>query len=177
MTRIFLAPAGAINNQLLERIAEDIKSKLHADVSVIKLNFDLEAVRSPERNQYFSTRLLAQAIPQTTHYDGKILILMDADLYVPVLTFIYGEAQLRGKHSIVSSFRLHEEFYSGEVNEDLFFERLMKEVYHELGHNFGLIHCREWDCVMHSSAGIEEVDIKGGFYCSSCSAQISKALE
>ncbi|MGE5399311.1 MAG: hypothetical protein ACM3S2_02845 [Ignavibacteriales bacterium] len=32
----------------------------------------------------------------------------------------------------------------------------------------GLIHCRSWDCVMHSSQGVEEIDIKGQFYCPDC---------
>ena len=48
----------------------------------------------------------------------------------------------------------------------------MKEVLHELGHCYGLIHCIDWDCVMHSSQGIEEVDIKGEFYCRNCARHI-----
>jgi len=173
MTNIYLAPVGALSSSILERVTEEIRLKFRHEVSLIELNLDLESVRSPERNQYFSTRLIAQALPLTDNYNGKVLMLVDVDLFVPVLTFVYGEAQLRGKHSIVSFFRLHEEFYSGHVDEELLFQRVMKEVYHELGHNLGLIHCRNWDCVMHSSAGIEEVDIKGGFYCDHCLSQIN----
>jgi archaemetzincin len=51
-------------------------------------------------------------------------------------------------------------------------ERIMKEILHELGHNFGLLHCRDWDCVMHASASIEQVDIKGSYYCDSCTVQV-----
>lgn len=173
MTDIYIAPIGALNSSILERVVGELKSRFRREVTIIKLSLDTESVRSPERNQYFSTRLIAQALPLTDDYRGKVLILVDFDLYVPVLTFVYGEAQLRGKHSIVSFFRLHEEFYSGIVDEELFFQRVMKEVYHELGHNFGLIHCRDWDCVMHSSAGIEEVDIKGKYYCDHCLSQIN----
>lgn len=89
------------------------------------------------------------------------------------MTFVFGEAQLKGKHSIVSVCRLHEEFYLEKTDEKLLLERAMKEVLHELGHNFGLLHCTNWDCVMHSSLGIEEVDIKGGRFCNKCKEMIS----
>jgi archaemetzincin len=90
------------------------------------------------------------------------------DIFVPALTFIFGEAQLNGKHSIVSVCRLHEEFYTSVTNNELLFERTIKEILHELGHNFGLRHCVDWNCVMHASHGIEEVDIKGNSYCRNC---------
>ena len=67
---------------------------------------------------------------------------------------------------------LHEEFYSEMTDENLLNERTMKEMLHELGHNFGLMHCSDWDCVMHSSTGIEEVDIKGNYYCKICEIKI-----
>jgi archaemetzincin len=108
--------------------------------------------------------------------NGKILMLTELDIYVPVLTFLFGEAQLNGKISIVSVCRLHEEFYSGITNNELLFERTEKEVLHELGHNYGLIHCRDWDCVMHSSNSVEEVDIKGHTYCNNCRTLLGKNL-
>jgi len=86
--------------------------------------------------------------------------MTELDIYVPVLTFLFGEAQLNGKLSLVSVCRLHEEFYSGTSDSGLLLERTLKESLHELGHNYGLIHCHDWDCVMHSSNSVEEVDIK-----------------
>ena len=109
----------------------------------------------------------------TEDINGKVLLLTEFDLYIPALTFVFGEAQLRGKHSIVSVCRLHEEFYLGKTDDQLLLKRSMKEVLHELGHNFGLLHCSNWDCVMHSSLGIEEVDIKGDSYCNDCKKLIS----
>lgn len=169
---IFLAPVGLSNLEIVPAISEELRKKLRAPVSTIDLPLDLEIVKSSERNQFYSTKLIAQALKLTDPYNGKVLILVDVDLYIPVFTFLFGEAQLKGKHSIVSLCRLHEEFYTGKTNAPLLFARTMKEVYHELGHNFGLLHCENWDCVMHSSASIEEVDIKGKFYCSRCEREI-----
>ncbi len=169
---VFLAPVGFSNSEIIPAIVDHIKKTLSTEVSVIDLPLDLESVKSVERNQFYSTKLIAQALKVTSAYDGKVLLLVDVDLYIPIFTFLFGEAQLRGKHSIVSLCRLHEEFYTGRTDMPLLFNRAMKEIYHELGHNFGLLHCENWECVMHASAGIEEVDIKGEFYCKKCMEQI-----
>ena len=67
---------------------------------------------------------------------------------------------------------MHELFYSGIANKNLLLERTIKEALHELGHNYGLRHCIDWDCVMHASNGIEEVDIKEITYCNKCKTKV-----
>jgi archaemetzincin len=99
---------------------------------------------------------------------GKVLGVTSLDLFVPVLTFVFGEAQLNGTAALVSTFRLNETFYGFPPNEALLEERLIKEAVHELGHTFGLIHCRDFACVMHSSTSVEEIDVKGKEFCGSC---------
>jgi len=169
---LFVVPVEIKNQVLIQNVINETRRNLNVNSSLLKLNFNVEALYSPERKQYLSTGFISQAMEQTGNINGKILIITELDIYVPVLTFLFGEAQLNGKHSIVSFCRLHEEFYSAPENKELFLERAMKEVYHELGHNFGLIHCGDWDCVMHSSNSVEEVDIKGNFYCKYCIKQI-----
>jgi archaemetzincin len=172
MQKIFLVPLSFSNSTLLKRIYLNLREIFHNNVFLSEMDIDIMDTYSGERNQYYSTKIIAEAVPRAAALDGKVVVLVDFDLYVPVFTFVFGEAQLRGKISVVSSCRLHEEFYTGETNDKLFLERVMKEILHELGHNFGLLHCRDWDCVMHSSAAIEQVDIKGAFYCDKCIAEI-----
>ncbi len=169
---IFIAPIRFSNTLLLKNILDELKNRFNSEIREINLQINLDEFYSKERGQYFSTQIIAEAISHTKLYDGKIILLTDVDIFVPVLTFVFGEAQLNGKHSLISVCRLHEEFYSGETNEKLLFERTLKEILHELGHNYGLRHCMNWDCVMHSSPGIEEVDIKGNFYCGNCVKQV-----
>lgn len=173
---LYLAPVAFSNTQLLDKITESLKMTFNTHVGTIPLSIDTDSLYSYDRRQYYSTGFIEQSASQTGHISGKIILMTELDIYVPVLTFLFGEAQLNGKHSIVSVFRLHEEFYSGETNNELLFERTMKEVYHELGHNFGLIHCNDWDCVMHSSNSVEEVDIKGNSYCKRCYGLLTKGL-
>ncbi|RPI72624.1 MAG: archemetzincin [Ignavibacteriales bacterium] len=169
--KIHLAPVRFTNSALLAYVKKDL-SHIFSEVDVAHIDINIDEAYSKEREQYFSTLIIAETIKKTELVNGKFIILTDVDLYIPVLTFIFGEAQLNGKHSIVSVCRLHEEFYSGTTDEHLLRIRTMKEVLHELGHNFGLKHCINWDCVMHSSTNIEEVDIKGKFYCIECENKI-----
>jgi archaemetzincin len=175
--KINLAPLKFSNKAYLEKLKEELRRIFPVNIDTIDLDIDLSESYSPERKQYYSTKIIESAIRKTEFADGKILIVTEMDLYVPVLTFVFGEAQLNGKHSILSACRLHEEFYTGITNINLFYERLVKEALHELGHNFGLLHCLDWDCVMHSSNSIEEVDIKGNFYCHHCHSEMGNIYQ
>jgi len=124
------------------------------------------------RNQYYSSFLLAALLATFSHHQGKILAITGNDLFVPVLTYVFGEAQLDGAVALVSSFRLDERFYGMPENKMLFEQRLIKEAVHELGHTFGLVHCRRFDCVMHSSTAVEEIDVKSENFCPECEGQL-----
>ncbi|MGA7722447.1 MAG: archaemetzincin family Zn-dependent metalloprotease [Ignavibacteriaceae bacterium] len=169
---IFIAPVKFSNVNLLKNLTDELTKRFFCKTNILNLSIDLGKFFSEERGQYFSTQIIAELMNITGELNGKVIMLTDVDIYVPVLTFIFGEAQLNGKHSIVSVCRLHEEFYSGESNSGLLLQRTIKEVLHELGHNYGLLHCLNWDCVMHSSPGIEEVDIKGNTFCKKCASKI-----
>jgi archaemetzincin len=152
--KIFIAPIKFSNKSLIKRLQKELSEILYLNIDSIKIDIDMSHAYSPERKQYYSTKIIESVIPLTGYVQGIVLMITEVDLYVPVLTFIFGEAQYKGKHSIVSVCRLHEEFYTGFTNDELFYERTKKEVLHELGHNFGLLHCFDWDCVMHSSNSI-----------------------
>jgi archaemetzincin len=167
---LYIAPVVFSNQTLLDDVIKNLGTVFHKPVYRLNLDIDTDKLFSVERNQYYSTGFLEQAIGQTGLINGKVLIVTELDIYVPVLTFLFGEAQLNGKLSLVSVCRLHEEFYSGTSDFELLLERTLKESLHEIGHNYGLIHCQDWDCVMHSSNSVEEVDIKGGSFCKNCSS-------
>lgn len=169
---IFIAPLKFYSALLLQNLVTELSKRFSSEIHVIDLKVNLDNFFSIEREQYYSTQIIAEAMHLTDEYKGKIILLTDVDIFVPVLTFIFGEAQLNGKHAILSVCRLHEEFYSGISNKNLLLERTIKEVLHELGHCYGLRHCIDWDCVMHSSPGIEGVDIKGNAFCHKCISKV-----
>jgi archaemetzincin len=135
--------------------------------------FDPEIAFDPARGQYNSRVLLAQLLHAAPH--TRVLGVAGVDLFVPVLTFVLGEAQLSGRAAIVSIHRLRNELYGLREDPGLLLDRLVKEAVHELGHNFGLLHCPMTRCVMSSSAGVEEVDLKADRFCDRCLAQLRSA--
>jgi archaemetzincin len=128
---------------------------------------DVAFARDGMRNQHYSTAIL-QAMQPIAEPGARLLAVTSVDLYVPVLTFVFGEAQLSGSCAVVSLHRLREEFYGLPAREELMRERLVKEAVHELGHTFGLRHCDDWRCVMTSSHGVERLDVKGAAFCFLC---------
>jgi hypothetical protein len=72
----------------------------------------------------------------------KLLAVTERDLFIPVLTFVFGHAQLGGRVAVISLARLRQEFYGLPRIASLFFSSaLLKEALHEAGHTFGLVHC------------------------------------
>ena len=117
---------------------------------------------------------ILQRLERISDPDARVLAVTDCDLFVPVLTFVFGEAQLDGNCALVSTARLREEHYGMPPREDLLRERLVKEAVHELGHTFGLRHCPDWRCVMTSSHAVERLDIKGAEFCRACREPVFK---
>ena len=95
------------------------------------------------------------------------------DLFVPVLTFVFGEAQMNGPCGVVSVHRLAEEFYGLPADPEKLERRLLIEALHEMGHTFGLRHCRDWQCAMASTHSVERLDLKQPAFCASCKRAIA----
>jgi archaemetzincin len=112
--------------------------------------------------------LIAQLLRRLPDSAGKIVGITSIDLFSPVLTFVFGQSQLDGPGAIVSTHRLRNEYYGLPCDEELMFQRTLKEVLHELGHAFGLIHCADFRCVMSASSHVGEVDLKRAWYCPQC---------
>ena len=123
----------------------------------------------PRRGQHSSTAILRWLVSRPQP-GGRMLAMTDADLFIPVLTFVYGEAQLGGSAAVVSTARLSAET-GGLRDGAVFADRVIKECVHELGHTFGLIHCETPGCVMTRSVNILEVDAKRIALCELCEAR------
>jgi archaemetzincin len=171
---LYILPLLFPDDRLLGDVSEAVSDAFKLPVSILRKPFPLDQGYDPVRNQFNSSWILSQLLDRAPGEDCKILGVTEVDLYVPVLTFVFGEAQVNGKAAVVSSYRLRDELYGLPKNPKRLRERLEKEAIHELAHTFGLVHCRVPECVMHSYTYAEEIDLKTRDFCSTCAVLLEK---
>jgi archaemetzincin len=133
---------------------------------------DLERAWDSSRRQYNATALMSQVAQLASAGGDRCVAVVEVDLFIPVLTFVFGQAALNGNAGIVSTHRLGNPFYGLPSDETLLRRRVDKEVLHELGHMFGLFHCHHFECVMRSSTYVEEIDLKRAWLCPECEGRL-----
>jgi archaemetzincin len=124
---------------------------------------------NPRRRQYSADAILQRV---RTGQVERGLGVVDLDLYVPQLNFVFGLADRGGRRAVIALPRLREGFYGAADDEALFLGRTVKEAVHELGHTYGLSHCRDPRCVMAFSNSLADTDYKGQTFCPRCGRQL-----
>jgi len=147
----------------LERLRATVALEFGRPVEIWRGRERPDGTLDPKRNQHSSRSVLAWLRAQHVAASSRVIGLTDVDLFIPVLTFVFGEAQLNGTAAIVSTHRLAQ-----GVDADGALGRLTKECIHELGHTFGLVHCGTPGCVMARSPSVRAVDEKGARLCRDC---------
>ena len=173
---IIISPIGDFTPDLLGPIRDEINRIYGYPTEVLPLLDDLEFAFHPNRNQYHSTAILDQLALKAPVEALKVLAITQVDLFIPILTHVYGEAQLGGKACIVSTIRLNEGHSSLNTQEP-FFSRIVKEAIHELGHTFNLRHCPEHTCIMHYCRNEEDVDLKSDQLCRYCKIMLEDEIK
>lgn len=170
---IRIVPLEPVSAELISSIIHPLRSVFQTEVSVESSLSDVVAkVYDDSRAQHNSTGIITELLKRYPVSQSKILGITSVDLFVPVLTYVFGEAQLDGPACVVSTYRLDDAIYGLPSDPSLFFERSLKEAVHELGHTYGLYHCKRFECAMHTSTTAEDIDLKGAVLCEECSSLI-----
>jgi archaemetzincin len=176
---VHVQPIGYVNARLVRRSFLKVGDYLPLKITILdRILVDFRCY-ARNRMQYNATQLLQSIAEQSGSIDPdyiKVMGVIDEDLFNPILSYVFGEARL-GKHvGIVSLKRFREEYYGRERNTKLMEDRLIKEVLHELGHLYGLVHCQSPRCVMLLSRSIKDVDSKESTFCMSCEKEFYSNL-
>jgi len=179
--KIGILRIGEVDLEFLKRVCENVNMafpKAQCQIIPETLAMPQEAF-DRARGQYRSDVILGSVAvyAEKAKNLNRVLGVVDADIYVPGLNFVFGEAECPGRAALISLWRLRPEFYGASSNFELFIERGTKEAVHELGHTFGLTHCKNPFCVMYFSNSVFETDRKKGIFCNICYAKVQKFLQ
>jgi len=163
-----LVPLSPVDLNIPQHLSTAIADFLSLPVQILPPNPLPPHTHNLVRNQYHSTQLLEYLLQEHAEESFRVLGITGVDLYIPIFTFVFGEAQLDGKAAIISTF--HPQGGASVIlpSRSVLLERLLKLSLHELGHTFALPHCRRERCLMNFSANLEKLDQKDLEFCEYC---------
>ena len=173
---VIIAPIGDFDADLMSAIEKMVVDGLGLPCRVQILIDSIDFAWDAKRRQFHSTAILERLTQHAPSDTLKLIALTDRDLFIPILTHVYGEAQLGGQSCIVSTCRLGKGI-SQVAQRGLYLDRIVKECAHELGHTFDLRHCKDNQCIMHYCRSIADVDHKENQLCRYCRVMLKDALD
>ncbi len=176
MNRIQLLPLGNVPASLLNDLCDGLSRRFPGRCEILNPEPDPLYALNINRQQYSSTEILARMATCPAPDAWKLLGVTAVDLYIPILTFVFGEAQLDGACALVSTHRLGQEVYGLPPDPERLRQRLLKEAVHELGHTLALKHCADYRCVMAPSHSVEWIDLKTADFCAHCRARVTATI-
>jgi archaemetzincin len=179
--KIGIVTIGQVDSNVINRIQENLSMTFPRAICTFmseRLPIPDEAF-TKAREQYRSDIILDRIKSYAEKEDASdhVLGIVDVDIFVPELNFVFGEAECPGKAALISLWRLRPEFYGKSPNMELFLERCTKEAVHELGHTLGLRHCSKPFCVMYFSNSIFETDRKQSLFCTKCHLKLDAFVD
>lgn len=172
MKHLQLLPIGSPDRGLLKELAPALADAFRVPCEILGTDLNPEFALHGERQQYHSSQLLERMHRYINGNTWRMLGIAGQDLYIPILTFVFGEAQIGGPCAVVSVHRLRQEFYGLPPDGELLRQRAIKECVHEIGHTLALTHCDDYRCAMAPSHAVEWIDLKEAVLCPACQARI-----
>jgi len=173
MKYLYVGSMAEVDGEALRAIRERLEEEFAAPVREMALP-GLDFAFDAGRRQHGSIPVL-EMLTQLCPADAwKVLAVTGRDLFIPVLTFVFGHAQLGGRAAVISLARLRQEFYGLAPNREVFVERACKEALHETGHMFGLVHCADRSCAMSLATNVRHIDEKHAAFCAPCAARLRR---
>jgi len=173
MKLLQLLPIGNVDDGLLKDLRPALEETFLVSCKVLPVRLDPQFAFHGERQQYHSSEILQRMQSFLTPDSWRILGVVAVDLYIPILTFVFGEAQMGGPCAVLSAHRLRQELYGLPPDPELFRQRVLKEAVHELGHTLNLTHCEDYTCAMAPSHAVEWIDLKESNLSTACRAAVT----
>jgi archaemetzincin len=166
---------GQISHTALRVIAANIQAMLEAPVEMLPAMAIPEEAFQRHRYQY-DAGLVLKYLARFSFSHSRILAVTDVDLCTPILTFVFGQAELGLNLAIISDFRLKRMEDGMMASEGIYYERLAKVALHEIAHTFSLYHCENPKCLMRISNGLNHLDELDILFCERCNFMLHQSM-
>ncbi len=181
MTEFGLAPlasegGGGVSGAVLAAIRESIEDAFPVHVEALAAAAAPLEAYDAGRRQHSAPAILKAMLARHPARPAKVLAVIEGDLFIPMLSFVFGQAQLGGRAGVISVARLKPEFHGFAPDEELLLKRVRTVALHETGHLFGLIHCRTQECAMRLATNIHQFDLKRAALCPGCASILLENL-
>jgi archaemetzincin len=165
---IAIQPLGDVRSDVLEVVAANLQAFFQIRTEVFSYQPIPDGAYNAHRGQYNCypiLKFLGTLKPDNTI---KIVGVTEVDLFIPILTYVFGEGELGGNAAVISTYRLArgKDWEPGPVKR--LFERAAKIAVHETAHTFRLPHCKEDRCIMNSFPVLDHIDEKPIYFCRYC---------
>jgi|GEM_PF-1488020 len=186
-----------IGRSILKYLQKNLASIFNNSIPVSKHVIVPASFYKIEKGQYDGRKLLGFLAENLTLREAKDinLAIFDRDLFTGNLDHVFGLAAPFPRICVISVIRLHPHFERDYFQEGLkkrkmgkfplsvrrltgkeralYYERILKESVHSIGHTMGLLHCNDISCIMYPSKALENIDNKEIRFCRSCTRSIS----
>ena len=173
-----IVPLDISDQGLLSALAAEIERVYSLDCRVVQAAELPVDCLDMGRQQYHATCIL-EHLADARMDAFRLLGVCAVDLFTPVLRYVFGEAMLPGRAALLSTYRLGIIPPGDKTSGDrsVFTSRVLKEGVHELGHTFGLTHCKDPECAMAASLDTGHIDVKQTRLCYYCKVILGDKLE
>ena len=178
---VYLQKIGQVDSSILIRLKKNLQwliKKYGLKVEIRSNPFFPRKDEYIEIERHYDGESILKRLEKTltTHRKNKLIGIIDGDIKGIRKIHLFGITNLKSSCALISINRLRGSFYRLYEDNALFELRILKEAVHELGHTFGLKHCKN-DCVMNYSKSLEEVDKRPKEFCEFCEEELKNHLK
>ena len=167
-SRLAVVPVGVIPEIVVKSIGAHIHAYLDIHADILPPLSHPQYALDKRRLQYDAAVILKALDSEVFRNHDKVIGVLEVDLFVPILTHVFGEAKQGGKSALVSIHRLKDDVDADHPPTPLLLERAAKVALHEAGHLFNLFHCMDEKCLMGFSGSLSDLDLRPLYFCRYC---------
>ena len=157
-------------------IAANLQGQLSLPVDILPPSPLPESAYDPLRDQYNALDILRHMKSLDTWGNSKVLGVVTVDLFIPILTYVLGEAQLGNACAVISLKRIRILKNGDMAPLSLYFQRAAKLAVHELLHTFNLMHCKENTCILNYLGDLDSLDARELVMCRYCESVLAEEI-